>query len=77
MEKLLAYLNSLSTTEQVAFASACGTSVGYLRKAISKGQLFRGALCIDIERESNRRVTCEDLQPDVDWKYLRGTEKDA
>jgi DNA-binding transcriptional regulator YdaS (Cro superfamily) len=29
--------------------------------------------CPTIERATNRQVTCEDLRPDVDWAYLRGT----
>ena len=28
---------------------------------------------ITIERESGGAVRCEDLRPDVDWAYLRGT----
>lgn len=30
--------------------------------------------CIDIERATNGTVRCEDLRPDVDWAYLRGTD---
>ena len=33
--------------------------------------------CPAIERETQGAVTCEDLRPDVDWQYLRGTEKAA
>lgn len=29
--------------------------------------------CPVIERATNGAVTCEDLRPDVDWGYLRGT----
>lgn len=29
--------------------------------------------CPAIERESGGAVRCEDLRPDVDWAYLRGT----
>lgn len=29
--------------------------------------------CIEIERATNGQVRCEDLRPDVDWAYLRGT----
>lgn len=31
--------------------------------------------CPQIERVTHGKVTCEDLRPDVDWAYLRGTAK--
>lgn len=33
--------------------------------------------CPAIERATNGAVRCEDLRPDVDWAYLRGTNKEA
>lgn len=71
MEKLLHYLNSLTTDQQDDFASRCGTSVGYIRKAISTGQQFGEKLCINFDRESGGVVRVEDVRPDVDWAYLR------
>ena len=32
-------------------------------------------VCINIERETAGAVRCEDLRPDVDWAFLRGTAK--
>lgn len=32
-------------------------------------------LCIQIEKTTSGAVRCEDLRPDVDWAYLRGTAK--
>jgi DNA-binding transcriptional regulator YdaS (Cro superfamily) len=75
--ELLAYLNALPPSEQVAFATRCKTTVGYLRKAISIKQPLREGLCIDIERESGRRVLCEMMRPDVDWEYLRNSAQAA
>jgi DNA-binding transcriptional regulator YdaS (Cro superfamily) len=69
MDKLLAYLNSLSKDEQTAFAERCGTSVGYLRKAASKGQLLGSALCVAIEQSTAGVVTRKDLRPD-DWAQI-------
>jgi DNA-binding transcriptional regulator YdaS (Cro superfamily) len=74
MESLRSYLNSLTVDQQHAFAVSCGTTVGYLRKAISKNQRFDAALVVAIERESSSVVRCEDLRPDVDWRFLRRTE---
>ena len=33
--------------------------------------------CPAIERATKGAVTCEELRPDVDWAYLRGTKKKA
>ena len=77
METLRTYLNGLETREQIDFCLRCKTSMGYLRKALSIGQRLGESLCIDIERESSGAVRCEVLRPDVDWAYLRGTEKRA
>lgn len=77
MKAVLKYLSSLAPHERDAFARRCGTSVGYLRKAASAGQKLGGALCIAIERESRRAVVCEEIRPDVDWAYLRGTSPAA
>jgi DNA-binding transcriptional regulator YdaS (Cro superfamily) len=31
--------------------------------------------CPEIEKATSGEVTCEELRPDVDWGFLRGTEK--
>lgn len=69
MDKLLKFLNSLSKEAREAFASACGTSVGYLRKAVSSGQSLSAATCVAVERESKYQVTRKDLRPD-DWQNI-------
>lgn len=33
--------------------------------------------CPEIEKATNGAVICEELRPDVDWAYLRGTKKAA
>lgn len=71
MANLLDYINSLDSDGRVQFSRRCGTTVGYLRKAVSVGQRLKAELCINIERESGGAVTCELLRPDVDWKVLR------
>ena len=71
MQTLLTYLNSLGKADRTSFVERCGTSEGYLRKAISNGQRLGEGLCIAIDRESRRAVQCEVLRPDVDWAYLR------
>lgn len=75
MEKLLAYLNSLPKKEQEAFAFACKTTVGYLRKACSKKQELGARLSVLIEQQSEGAVTRADLHPDdwfIKWPELKG-----
>ncbi|MFM0324823.1 YdaS family helix-turn-helix protein, partial [Caballeronia glebae] len=58
---------------QEEFARRCGTTVGYLRKAISAGQKLGESLCINIDCESGGAVRCEDLRADVNWAHLRNS----
>lgn len=76
MKEVIAYLATLPPAEREAFATRCGTSVGYLRKAASAKQAIGEKLAIAIERESKSAVRVEDLRPDVDWAYIRGTSFD-
>lgn len=66
MDKLIKFLNALPKPSQINFAIACGTTVGYLRKAASSNQLLAVATCVLIERESRGEVSRKDLRPD-DW----------
>jgi len=69
MEKLRLYINSLSQEDREAFARACGTSIGYLRKAISLSQKFDGALCRLLDENSCGNVHKEELRPDI-WPEM-------
>lgn len=69
MEKLRAYLNTLSTDQQKSFAEDCGTTIGYLRKAISQNELVKPITCVRIEQNSSGAVTRHDLHPD-DWHLI-------
>lgn len=71
MDTLKTYLNTLPVEEQIDLALRCGTTLSYLRKAISIKQRLGESLVINIERESGGSVKCETLRPDVDWGYLR------
>jgi DNA-binding transcriptional regulator YdaS (Cro superfamily) len=74
-ESLRTYLNSLEVEDQVSYAERCGTSLGYLRKALSTKERIAESTAIALDRESGGRVPVEDVRPDVDWSYLRGTSK--
>lgn len=74
MDKLRVFLNSLSSIEQRDFSARCGTSISYLRKAISKKTILGAELCVRIERESLNKVTRKDLVPNWQerWPELIG-----
>lgn len=60
---------------RLAFAEACGTSLNYLRKCMSRQHFVPdAALCIAIERETGGKVRCEVLRPDADWSHIRKTD---
>lgn len=72
MDVLREYLNGLPTLESRSdFARRCGTTLGYLRKAMSVKQQLSEGLVIAIDRESGGAVPVEKLRPDVDWAHLR------
>ncbi len=63
---------SMPIGQREDFATRCSTTLGQLRN-VAYGRQCGEALAINIERESLGAVRCEDLRPDVDWAYLRGT----
>lgn len=64
---------SMTADQRDDFARRCGTTLGQVRN-VAYGRNCGEALAISIERESQGVVRCEDLRPDVDWAYLRGTD---
>jgi DNA-binding transcriptional regulator YdaS (Cro superfamily) len=71
--KFKAHWLGLPVADREAFAKRCKTSIGHLRNIAYGDKPCGESLAIAIERESQRSVTCEELRPDVDWAYLRGT----
>jgi DNA-binding transcriptional regulator YdaS (Cro superfamily) len=77
MEELKQYLSTMSVSEQEAYAAKCGTTLNYLRKAISKGSVkFDGALCRLLDENSGGAVPRESLRPDIWPKEDRRTKRD-
>lgn len=74
MENLLRYINKLNLNERRKFEIEGGISIGYIRKAASTEQRLGAEYCIAIEKATNREVTCEEIRPDIDWKYIREKE---
>ncbi|EDW2054875.1 helix-turn-helix domain-containing protein [Salmonella enterica subsp. enterica] len=74
------------TKENILFKQACSSIGGQASMARYLGvtsptinQWVKGkrqipaARCPSIEKVTNGEVTCEDLRPDVNWSFLRGT----
>lgn len=72
---LKTYLQTMTLKEREVFARRVGSSAKHLTN-ISYGYRPCGeSLAIEIERETQRAVTCETLRPDVDWGFIRGTAR--
>lgn len=72
---LLDYINSMTTEEQFYFAKGCETTAAHIRNVAHGYSKCSEKLAINIERESKRTIECDDLRPDVDWDYIRGTRR--
>jgi DNA-binding transcriptional regulator YdaS (Cro superfamily) len=77
MNSLRTYLNTLPKEHQQAYALRCGTTINYLRKAISTNQRLGADLAVLLAKESGGAVTFDSIRPDVDWGYVRSTEHPA
>lgn len=66
---LIEYLNGRPVNEQAQIARSWGTTIGYIRKACSKGQKIGPALCVAIEKETQGEVSRKDLRPE-DWHLI-------
>ena len=69
------FLKPLENEALLAFATACDTSPGQLKQVAYGNRRPSASLAINIERESQGQVTCEQLRPDIDWAYVRGTKQ--
>lgn len=56
-------------------ARALGVSPAMIYQWANRVRPVPADRCPAIERATNGAVRCEDMRPDVDWAYLRGTEK--
>ncbi|WP_414488805.1 hypothetical protein [Stenotrophomonas maltophilia] len=65
MDTLRSYLSTLTPSQQAAYAKRAGTSIGYLRKAMSKGQRFDGGLVRQLHLQSRKAVSLSELRPDI------------
>lgn len=67
--KLANYLAKHSIS-QIALATHLGVSQGRVWQWLN-GEKVTPKYCPEIEKWSNREVTCEELNDSVDWAYIR------
>ena len=58
---------------QRALADLMGITPGALSQWASGHRIIPIERCPEVERYTGGAVRCEDLRPDFDWAYLRGT----
>ena len=73
--ELKTFIKSMPVADRDGFSERCGTTYAHIRNIAYGFRVAGESLCINLERESQGAVRCEDLRPDVDWAYLRGTSK--
>lgn len=76
METLRQYLNSLEPASQASYATKCGTTIGYLRKALSTKPNLDGALVRQLWINSEGAVRREELRPDI-WPPEASVQSDS
>lgn len=64
---------AISTAGARTIADELGISV----QAVYKWGKVPAEHCPTVERLCKGAIRCEDMRPDVDWAYLRGTKKKA
>lgn len=71
--KLIDYLNAIPVEARDPFAKRVGTSFDYLRQIGYGNRPCPEKIAINLERESNRILLCEELCPETDWAFIRST----
>jgi len=71
---LHAYIKILGKAKVEDLAVRCGTTVGQLKQVAYGNRRAGASLAVSLERETQGQVTCEQLRPDIDWAYLRGSK---
>lgn len=70
--KLREYMN-IKGVRPTRLASMLGVAPTYLYQMTVGIRSISPERAIQIEKATDGAVTCEELRPDVDWAYLRGT----
>ncbi len=71
IKTLKSYIQNMPKNQRKEFAEKCGTSLGQLMQIYYGRRKCEINLAIQIHKNSNNAVTCDDLRPDVDFLFLR------
>lgn len=74
--KLREYMN-LEGVRPTRLALVLGVAPAYLYQMATGVRSIAPDRAIEIEKATAGAVRCEELRPDVDWAYLRGSSKAA
>lgn len=72
--QLKTFLLSMPVKARHEFAARCGTSYQQLLNIAYNGRACAAKLAVSIMRESDGRVLCDPLHPQVDWDYVRSAK---
>lgn len=71
------YIKALDRAALDDLAKRCQTTAGQLKQVAYGNRRANAGLAINLERETEGQVTCEELRPDIDWAYLRQSNRSA
>lgn len=77
MDNLKNYFLNLSGDEREAFAANCNTSVAYIKQIYQGHRQCSASLAIEIDKNSNGLVKCDELCPSTDFDYLRSQSNET
>lgn len=76
IDSLKKYVGGLrDDAEREDFAALCGTTFGHLRQIYYGNRTCDAGLAIEIEKNTNQAVMCEELRADIDFGYLRNASQ--
>ncbi len=74
---LIEFTRNMEKGELEVFAARCKTTVGHLKQVRHGHRRASASLAINLDRETNGLVSCEETRPDIDWAYLRNSHSSA
>lgn len=72
--KLHEYVSSKPPGESARMAKHLGVSASFVSQMVSEKSRVPDRLLAKVIGFCNGAVRCEDLRPDVDWAFLRGSK---
>lgn len=69
-QKAINYFKSLKSDEKKNLAAASGISLGRLRNIFYSGAVPSMQTALRIEKASKRRITRNEIAPEIDWSIL-------